>query len=266
MPGYITHMKNVDPGLPGCAGAELPGGFSPRAASALAGAVIVMASSVACQESLTEVDSGVVAPALRPALKIAHPLPGLADIATAGRSDGHETPLLTRWEESWNRGVAAGRPLREEIYGDTGSLVLDIDSATARSVAVAVRTALAEARSFDASLPPHLTGALEEAGGLLEEAGEAAAGGSWTVSALKALKAADALRETAPRAVALSLVEAAEEALGPPPGEEEQKESVDTARARRLAWWGRLAIGAGGYALAIQRGYYACLLLDVELP
>jgi len=78
--------------------------------------------------------------------------------------------------------------------------------------------------------------------------------------------AADALRETSPRTVALSLVEAAEAVLGPLPGGEDDEEPANRTRARRLAWWGRLAVDAGAHELAIQRGYYACLLLGVELP
>ena len=199
-------------------------------------------------------------------MKIAHPLPALADIVTAGQPPGRETPLLAKWEESWNHGVAAGRPLREEVYLAAGSLALDVDAAAARSAAEAVRAALAEARSFALLLPPHLTRALGEAGRLLNEAERAGSGENWNASALTALRAADALRETSPRTVALSLVEAAEEVLGPLPGEEYGEEPADTARARRLGWWGRVAIDGGRYALAIQRGYYACLLLGVGLP
>lgn len=249
-------MKNVDFGF-GLASA------GPSRRRALAAAIVVLGSSLACRESLSQVDSGVVASSLRPALKIAEPLPDLAELV-AGLPPGRRTPLVATWRESWKRGVAAGRPLREGVYRAAGSPALEIDSAAATSAADAVRRALAEARSFDRSLSPHLSRALEEAERLLDEAREAGSGGDWSDSAVKALMAADALRETSPRTVALSLVEAAEAVLGPLPGGGE--EPVNRARARRLAWWGRLAVDAGGHELAIQRGYYACLLLGVELP
>lgn len=232
----------------------------------LAGAIVAVAAPAACRESLTQVDSGVVAPALRPALKIARPLPGLADIVEAGRpSQEEEATLLARWRDSWDHGAATGGILREEIYLAAGSLAVTADSAAARSAAVAVREALAEARSFGRSLPPHLTRALAEAERLLNEAGRAISAGDWNAAVFGAVRAADALRETSPGAVALALVEAAEDVLGPAPGEG-GGEPVDRVRARRLAWWARLAINAGGHELAIQRGYYACLLLGVELP
>lgn len=258
-PGYITHMNPVDAGI----GLSVAG--RPRCRT-FAGAVIVLAVSAACQESLTQVDSGVVAPALRPALKIAQPLPGLPDITAAGRPAGQEAPLAARWTRSWNRGVAAGRSLREAIYVAAGPLALEVDSATAGSAAKAVRGALDEARSFGRTLPPRLSRALGEAERLLGEAEQAGLRADWGGAAVKALMAADALRETSPRAVALSLVEAAEAVLGLPPGQEDDREPVDRARARRLAWWARLAIGTGGYEVALQRGYYACLLLGLELP
>ncbi len=231
-----------------------------------AGAVILLAASAACRESLTQVDSGVVAPTLRPALKIAQPLPGLADIVAAGRPAGQETSLVAEWTESWNHGIAAGRPLRQEIYVAAGLLALEVDSAAAGSAAGLVRAALAEAGSFDQPLPPHLSRALGEAERLLAEADQAGSRADWAESAVKALMAADALRETSPRTVALSLVDAAEAVLGRPPGREDDREPVDRARARRLAWWARLAIGSGRHDVALQRGYYACLLLGLELP
>ena len=254
-------MKNTDTGFRSAAAAR----FGRRA---FAGAILVLAASAACRENLTQVDSGVVASALRPALKIAQPLPALADIVAAGQPAARETPLVEMWTQSWNHGVAAGRSLREEAYRAAGSLVLEIDSATAASAVGAVRAALAEARSFNGppSLPPHLSRALGEAERLLEEAGKAGSGADWSNSAVRAVMAADLLRETSPRTVALTLVEEADAVLGPPPGGEDHKEPLDRARARRLALWARLAINAGGHELAIQRAYYACLLLGVELP
>ena len=226
---------------------------------------VALASSVACQESLTQADSGVVASALRPALKIARPLPRLPDIMAGTPPSPGTTQLLAKWEDSWNHGVAAGRLLREETYLAAGSLGLGSDSVTARSAIKGVRAAVAEVRSHNLPLSPHLNGALRETEQTLEKAERAGADGDWRTAGLKALRAADALRETSPRTVALSLVEAAEEVLGAPPGADDE-EAADSARARRLVWWSRVAINAGGHELALQRAYYACLLLGVELP
>jgi len=251
-------MSKVDAGL----GFEAAGSSGRRALAVVA---VALASSVACRESLTQADSGVVASALRPALKIAQPLPGLPDIVAGTPPSPGTTELLARWEDSWNRGVAAGGLLREETYLAAGSLGLGSDSVTARSAIEGVRAAVAEVRSHGLPLSPHLNGALREAEHAVEKADRAGADGDWSVAGLKALRAADALRETSPRAVALTLVEAAEEVLGPPPGADDE-EAADSARARRLVWWSRVAINAGGHELALQRAYYACLLLGVELP
>lgn len=249
-------MRKADAGF----GFESAGASGRRALAAI---LVSLVPSVACRESLTQVDSGVVASALRPALKIAQPLPGLPDIVAGGATPRGTTTLLSGWEDSWNHGVTAGRLLREETYLAAESLGLGSDSSTARSAIEGVRAAVAEVRSYNPPLSPHLAGALEEAGQLLDQAERA--GVDWGTAVLKALRAADALRETSPRTVALSLVEAAEEALGDPPDGDDE-EAADSARARRLVWWSRVAIGAGGHELALRRAYYACLLLGVELP
>lgn len=215
--------------------------------------------SAGCGETLAEVESGVVGAETWPALKIESALPGMGDLAGGTR----HAELVDRWESSWDRGAVVGGTLREQIHADARASLDTIDSTAALRALESVRGAVAEVRGFDGSLPSHLARRVEDALRHLEEAERASAAGKWTEAGFGALRAADALREVSPRATALTLVEAAEDALGPPPSAV-AGEPTARARARRLAWWSRIAIQRERYALAIQRGYYACLLLGVR--
>ena len=226
--------------------------------------VLAVPLSAGCRETLTQVESGVVEAATWPALEIEQDLPGPGDLVTTGLS-GDATLIIARWEATWDHGTALGDELRDAIYRDAAALPLAPDSGAVRIATESVRGALGEVLLFGGSLPPHLARRIEDAGRLLEESRESAARRDWAVAGIKALRAADALRATSPRATALTLAEAAEDALGPPPTQIDS-EAAAPARARRLAWWSRIAIGREQYSLAIQRAYYACLLLGVRLP
>lgn len=228
-------------------------------------AVIGLPLLAGCRETLTQVESGVVETGTWAALNIEQDLPGLEDLIAADASGGAGMAVVGRWEATWDHGTALGGDLRDEIYRDPGALSLALDPAVVRAAAESVRGALGEVHRFGGALPPHLARRIEDAERFLKESGKASAVEDWPVAGLNALRAADALRETSPRSAALTLVEAAEDALGPPPSEI-GGEAAGPARARRLAWWSRIAIERERYSLAIQRGYYACLLLDVRLP
>ena len=230
-----------------------------------AAAVIAVPLATGCRESLTQVDSGIVEAETWPALKIEQTLPRLGDLLATDPPGAEEIAAVDRWEATWDYGTAVGGDLRDEIYLGARALPSVVDSAAARVAAESVRRALGEVLQFGESLPPHLARRIDNAGRFLEEAGAASAAEDWAGAGLDALRAADALREASPRSAALTLVEAAEDALGPPPSGVDG-EPAGPARARRLAWWSRIAIQQERYSLAIQRGYYACLLLGVRLP
>ena len=219
--------------------------------------------SAGCGETLTEVESGVVGAETWPALKIESALPAMGDLAGADGGGARHAELVDRWASSWDRGTVVGGTLREEVHADARALLDPIDSTAVLRAIESVRGAVSEVRGLGRSLPPPLVAPIEEAARFLGEAERAGAAGKWTEAGLGALRAADALRETSPRATAITLVEAAEDALGPPPSAV-AGEPTARARARRLAWWSRIAIQRERYALAIQRGYYACLLLGVR--
>ena len=228
-------------------------------------AVIAVPLLAGCRETLTEVESGIVESGTWPALRIEQTLPSLGDLVGTGRPGAEVIAVMDRWETSWEHGTAVGEELRDGIYRDAGALDPGVDSAAVRVATESVRSALAEVRRFGGSLPPHLATRIDDAGRFLHEAEMAGAVGDWSGAGLNVVRAADALRETSPRSAALTLVEAAEGALGPPPSGV-GGEPAGRARARRLAWWSRIAIQREQYSLAIQRGYYACLLLEVRLP
>lgn len=226
-------------------------------------ALIVLPLLAGCRETPTEVESGIVESGTWSALKIEQALPSLADLIGTGHTGAEAIAVVERWESSWDHGTAVGGNLRDRIYLGAGVLRLVVDSAAVRAATESVRGALGEVFQFGGSLPPHLARRIEEAERFVEEAGKSSTMEDWPVAGLKTLRAADALRETSPRTAALTLVEAAEDALGPPPSEV-GGEPAGAARARRLAWWSRVAIQQERYSLAIQRGYYACLLLGVR--
>ncbi len=240
-----------------------PGG--PLRRRLLAVAALAAPLLAACRETPTEVESGIVEYGTWPALGIQQPLPTLADLVATDRPAPEATAFVDRWQATWDHGTALGGDLRKAVYREVGALRPTIDPAAVRLASESVRGALAEVRRFGGSLPPHLATRIDDAARLLREAETAGAGQDWSAAGLIVVRAADALRETSPRSAALTLVEAAEDALGPPPSEA-GAEPADLARARRLAWWSRMAIEGKRYSLAIQRGYYACLLLGVRLP
>ena len=223
------------------------------------GWALALPLSAGCGETLTEVESGVVGAETWPSLKIESALPGMGELAGGPQ----HAELVDRWASSWDHGTVVGGTLRQEIHADARALLDPIDSTAVLRAIESVRGAVAEVRGFGRSLPAPLVAPVEEAARFIEEAERASAAGKWTEAGLGALRAADALRETSPRATAITLVEAAEDALGPPPSAV-AGETTARARARRLAWWSRIAIQRERYALAIQRGYYACLLLGVR--
>ena len=230
-----------------------------------AAAVIAVPLLAGCRETLTEVESGIVESGTWPALRIEQTLPSLGDLIGTGRPGAEVIAVMDRWEASWKHGTAIGGGLRDEIYRDAGALAPGVDSAAVRVATESVRSALAEVRQFGGSLPPHLSIRVDDARRFLGEAEMAGAVEDWSGAGVNVVRAADALRETSPRSAALTLVEAAEDALGPAPSGV-GSEPAGQARARRLAWWSRIAIEREHYTLAIQRGYYACLLLGVRLP
>lgn len=199
--------------------------------------------SSACHESLTQVDSPVVAPSTRPALDIARSLPRLADL------------------------VAGEMPARS---ADTPDLTFDtpdltFDTTSIRSAIEAVGATITEVEGVALPLPPDLSEQLSQARSLLAEAESAQRAGDVTESVRWLLRSADALRTTTPGVVALGLVEKAEGALAAR-GASSDPATPNHARAQRLTEWARSAVETGDYERAIQRAYYACRLLGVDLP
>ena len=196
----------------------------PESRTRVAVALLTAVAATACGSTPTEVESGVVAAGLVPALKLSQSLPIQAELAPG-------TPA---------------------------------DSASAHGLVQSVRSAVAEAEALSTTLPGRLSAAVREAALELARATQSLSVGDWSAAAHGALAAVDELRRVSPRSVALSLVDAAAAAMPPEPGVGTE-EPVSVSRARRLAWWARVAIGAESYELAIQRAYYACVLMGVEL-
>lgn len=237
---------------------------APRIVLLGVGTAMLAGLSSACHETLTQVDSRVVAPATRPALDIASGLPRLADLVTDETRVAGE-PVLGRWEDSWSMAMSPGGRVRAEIYRAAGGWGLAFDTAAARTAIELVHSTLVEIEGIGHPLPPHVSGHLAEARRLLGAAETAREEGDVTESVLATLRSADALRGTTPGMVALDLLETAERALGTAGDEAAESGPADHARARRLAEWARSAVDAGDYEKAIQRAYYACRLLGVDI-
>lgn len=261
----MTRPYRISRGGRGLAPHPCPGGRSCVRAGLLGVWVAVVAGlSTACHESLTQVDSRVVAPSTRPALDIAGSLPRLAGLVAAEtRATGQA--IVTRWEDSWNATVGDGHRLRAEIYRSPETRELTFDTTSVRSAIESVDATITEVEGVALPLPPDISGQLSEARNLLAEAESAQRAGDVTESVLWLLRSADALRRTTPRMVALGLVERAEGALAAL-GASSDPASPGHARAQRLTEWARSAVETGDYERAIQRAYYACRLLGVDLP
>lgn len=241
-----------------------PGGW-PCVRAGLLGpwAAVFVGLSAACHESITQVDSRVVAPSTRPALDIAAGLPRLAGLVTAEtRATGQA--ILTRWEDSWNATVGEGTLQRAEIYLSADTRELTFDTTSIRSAIESVGATITDIEGVALALPPELSGQLSDARSLLAEAENARRAGDVTESVLRLLRSADALRRTTPRMVALDLVEKAEGALAAL-GSRSDPASPNHARAQRLTEWARSAVETGDHERAIQRAYYACRLLGIDL-
>jgi hypothetical protein len=99
---------------------------------------------------------------------------------------------------------------------------------------------------------------------LAEEAGQALTVGNTEAALLLTLRAADRLRELAPREVAHRLISEAQDALGRNPDEATYSE-LDLERGRHLLISAGTAMDDADYPRAIRRAYYACRLLGVDL-
>lgn len=238
-----------------------------------------------CHETLTQLEPQLIAPATHPALVFSRSLPELGDIVRGsdppldvgeGGAVTRAEALVSRWDASWDRGPGEGRALREAIYHAVASGAVELDEAAVRSMMDDVSQGVVEAGIRAQDLPPHLAGPLDDARRFIAEAERAWEAGDEQQWALGGLRAADALRETTPRRVALRLLAAAEEAMAEAvaavasagavegDGDEPAGQVVETAqltRADELIRWTRAAIASGDHVLAIQRGYYACRLL-----
>ena len=228
------------------------------------GSAALAGLSSGCHESLTQVDSRVVAPATRPALDIAAGLPRLADLVTDETRNARGA-VLDRWEDSWRMPVSEGSRLRAGIYDSFPARDVAFDTISARTAIESVHATIAEIEGVAHPLPPHLSRQLADAKRLLGAAVTAWDQGDAAEFVLSTLRSADALRGTTPRMVALNLVEAAEHALEAAGGEVPESAPTGHARARRLTEWARSAVDTGDYEKAIQRAYYACRLLGVDI-
>lgn len=249
-------------------GARASGGHGvrriPRIVLLGVGTAVLAGLSSACHETLTQVDSRVLAPATRPALDIAGSLPRLADLVAEQEGEAGEA-ALGRWEDSWSMAMAPGGRVRAEIYRAAGERNLAFDAAATRTAIEALQATLAEIEGVTHPLPPYISRRLAEARRLLGAAEAAREAGDVTASVLATLRSADALRGTTPGMVALDLVEAAGRALEMAADEAAESAPADRVRARRLMEWAQSAVDAGDYEKAIQRAYYACRLLGVDL-
>ena len=236
-----------------------------------------------CHETLTQLEPQLIAPATHPALVFSGSLPELGDIVrptdqpqdfAASGFPPRTAGLVSRWDASWEGEAGEGKALREEIYRAVASGAADLDVAATRSMMAAVRQAVLEAGIRAQELPSHLAGPLHGAQRFLDQAERAQREGDTAGWALGGLRAADALRETTPRRVALRLLAAAEEAMAQVATEPaassgangnhlapDDDEAAQQARADELIRWARAALASGDHVRAIQRSYYACRLL-----
>lgn len=241
--------------------------------AAAGGCLLVVTAATACQDAASDPLALVMTQETRGALSLDVALPSLPELATRnhGGDGGSSMPprvdeWIGAWQASWLAPEPEARELRESVYAEVvPSLVRTLGPQGLRATVDDVRHAVdvvagAEVAGLPTAYQEHVTEARSRA----YDAVRHLDAGRDREALRSALVAGDLLRSVSPGTVAETLVERAEEGHGRIP-EVTTYSRRERDRIARLIRNARSAIEAGEYALAIQRAYYACRLLGLEL-
>ena len=238
----------------------------PSRARALSLFLVVVMSTGACADAVSDPMAALMAQETRAALDLGGVLHSLADVWVAAGGMPEEGPVL-RWEDSWELPTSEGRALRALVYtdavpdlfgrlreGELQKLLVDMDSTLARVDQLSA-----------VGIPERVSRRLDSAREMLTTAWILSDAGEGASSLAAAFQASDYLLEVTPPHVASQLLTSAERGFRRISHENSYSQEM-LGRVERLIDVARGAIHEGDYARAIRGSYYACLLLGVELP
>lgn len=232
-----------------------------------AGACLLVTLCVSgCQDSPTDPTAALVAEDTRTALHLDGALPSLPDLAARERVEDRVAEAVGRWVVSWEHAPEEGAALRSGAYDAAAPTLAEAMGRSDVALAVEqVGAALEATTSLErARLPEGMADRLERARLHHRAAREALASGDEAGALHGALRASDVFREVGPHGVALALLTRAEGALAQAlDGGALADEDVE--RTERLVRGARQALDQEDWSRAIQRAYYACQLLGIQL-
>jgi hypothetical protein len=216
-----------------------------------------------CQDALTDPMVGLVAGESEGALALGISLPDPARLAPEEGLSLDGTRALEAWRMSWSVAPEDGHRAREAVYGDLArALAPTLDADRMEAALSGLSEGVAHARVIASEdLPPRLAEGVEEAETFREAAVTAWKRGRAVRAVEDVIRAADALREVGPEAVARALQREVEATFGRV-SEGGPYSEKDLERLTRLVEGGRDALAEGSWVLAIRRAYYARALLQ----
>jgi hypothetical protein len=190
-----------------------------------------------------------------PTLALSRTLPELPELAVRVEDDGSLGDAVGWWERSWD--LEDGEEIRVEVRSRAVPVLYRELGDPAVRDALASLAWLREDPDFGGELPPVLAEPLEEARILAERGERALADGEGAEALGWALAASDRVRFVTTPAVARRMV-----ARGDALMDAARREGQDLDRARHLLNGARRSLVEGEWAVAVQRAFYACQVLE----
>lgn len=237
-----------------------------KRSTAVAACLLAAAVVSSCTDSPQDVLAEIETPATRPTLTLVSDLPSLPSLVSGGRVDLSEADLLD-WKRSWEVSADRGHPLREAVYD---RVMPEVSAQLGEDVVDGALSQLEQSVAWITNLghtvlPASIALAVSRAESKVAGGRKALLSGDRQHALRAALEAADQLREVTPRPVALALINFAESGLRRD-GEGDPYPEGTLERAIHLLEGARAALESGDDTKAVQRAYYACLLLGVRVP
>ena len=240
--------------------------FSPRRLLKALAWLLTAAVPSACQDAGGDPTALLVGLDAHPAVMLASDLPSLPGLTAQYRLESKLSSPAELWLGSWAVTPERGEELRVEAYaGAATTLALELGPEGVGEALSRLEVALASVGRLDPTQLPDAVAlrlaASREAAAAARRALEV---GELPEAVRATLHGADILRAVGPEGVARALIARAEKIL---PGVAEGVDATARERAERLLYGAREAAANRDFAIAIQRAYYACQLLEAcQLP
>lgn len=230
--------------------------------------LVVTGVLAGCHDASSDPLAVVLTEETRSVLAAEANLPSLSRLAAEAGADDRLASALDRWTLSWDLSVEEGRALRRGAHREAARPLAEALGSSV--VGASVRSVGETLEAVTALEPDGLTE------GIAENLREARAHHTLALSALAegsaahalegALVASDLIREVGPESVTrLLLARATEHLEAALAGDSDGPGQVDIERGQRLIRGAQLALEERDYMRAIQRAFYACQVLGVEV-